>query len=147
MCVAPLTADGSGTFNIGACGASVGNGSGPEGIVWVPQGSALFPNQSALVSEYGSSRVSSYLIDANGLPILGSRSDFAQNVGAVEGAAIDPITGDFLFSTFGSTGHLIVVSGFAATATAAPEPAMEGLIGAGLAALGLAARRQRRARG
>jgi hypothetical protein len=59
-----------------------------------------------LVSEYSYSRVSSYLIDANGLPISASRQDFDVNVPGLEGATIDPVTGDFLFTTFGSTGHL-----------------------------------------
>jgi len=140
MCVAPLTPDGTGTFNVGACTATVTGASGPEGMVWVPQGSSLFPIQSMLISEYGSARVSSYLIDGNGLPIIASRKDFIQNLSSVEGATLDPVTGDFLFSTFTGSGHLYEVRGFAASA---PEPAVEGLIGVGLATLGWFARRRR----
>jgi len=130
FCVSTLTPDGSGTYNVGACGASVTTGSGPEGIAWVPLGSALFPSQSVLVSEYGAGRVSSYQIDANGLPDPASRQDFIQALGGAEGAVIDPVTGDFLFSTFGGSNQIIEVRGFAAAA--APEPSTFVIAGAAL---------------
>jgi hypothetical protein len=81
------------------------------------------------------------LIDANGLPIVASRQDFVLGLTAAEGATIDPVTGDFLFSTFGSTGHLIEVRGFAAGAQSdAPEPTTQALIGMSLAGLAVALR-------
>jgi len=135
FCVATLTPDGSGTYNVGACGASASGFSGPEGIVWVPQGSALFPGQNVLVSEYQSNRVSAYQVGASGLPDPATRQDFVTGLSGAEGAVIDPVTGDFLFSTFGGGNQIIEVQGFAAAAAATPEPAGFVLIGAGVALL------------
>jgi hypothetical protein len=143
LCVAPLTADGNGTFDVGACGASVIEGGGAEGLVWVPQGSTLFPNQSVLLSSYGSGKVFSYKIDSNGLPIPATRQDFVQNAAGIEGAAIDPVSGDFVFSTFGGSNHMLVVRGFESAAVGAPEPGAEALIGIGLTAIAVLARRRR----
>lgn len=39
---------------------------------------------------------------------------FLSNLTGAEGAAIDPVTGDFMFSTFGGGSRVVVVSGFAA---------------------------------
>jgi hypothetical protein len=142
FCVSSLTPDGSGTYSIGTCGGSAATANGPEGIVWVPQGSALFPLQSALVSEFSAGRVSAYQIDGNGLPIPGTQQDFIQNLGGAEGAVIDPVTGDFLFSTFGGQNRIIEVQGFAAAATSAPEPAT--LLVAGLSLVWMARYRRKK---
>ena len=42
-----------------------------------------------------------------------TRRDFITVLEGAEGAAIDPLTGDFLFSTFGGGHRIIVVRGFA----------------------------------
>ncbi|MBL0871275.1 MAG: hypothetical protein IBJ18_11945 [Phycisphaerales bacterium] len=91
---------------------SVAAGNGPEGIVYVPQGSPLFPNQSVLISEYGAGRVSAFAIDNNGLPIPSTRTDFVTGLSGAEGGVLDPFTGQFLFSTFGGSGRVVVVRGF-----------------------------------
>jgi hypothetical protein len=58
-------------------------------------------------------------------------------VTGAEGAVIDPVTGDFLFSTFGTgTDRIIRVSGFAApsppgAAVPAPPAAVLALVGTG----------------
>jgi PEP-CTERM motif len=136
MCVASLTPDGTGTYAVGGCSASVTTGGGPEGIVWAPLGSPLFPNQTMLVSEYAHNRVSAYETDSNGLPIPATRKDFVQGLNGAEGAVIDPVTGDFLFSTFGSGNQIMAVRGFAA-----PEPATLALAGASLIAFAIRRRR------
>jgi PEP-CTERM motif len=116
---ATLSSDGAGTFNITSATLINTPGGGPEGVAYVPLGSPLFPNPSMLISEYLNNKVEAFDVDANGNPILASRRDFITGLNTAEGATIDPLTGDFFFSTFG--GDVIRVSGFAAPA-AVPEP-------------------------
>ncbi len=144
FCTAPLTENGDGTYGIGACSqtTNIGNG-GPEGTVYVPQGSPDFSDNTMLVSLYRSGIVAAYQLDANGLPIPETEQDFITGLGRVQGAAVDPLTGDFLFSTFNGGNHLYEVRGFAAPA-AAPEPGTSLLLGAGLIIGGLAFRARER---
>lgn len=115
---ATVTPDGNGTFDINLeLGIEITIGGGPEGIVYVPTGSVLFDNPAILISEYGVGRVSTFDVDANGDPIFASRRDFVTGLDGAEGAVIDPVTGDFLFSTFGGGNRIIQVTGFAI-----PEP-------------------------
>jgi hypothetical protein len=111
-----LTPDGSGTYNLTSATLQVTLPGGPEGFVYVPQGSTLFPGQSMLVSEYSADSIATYTIDANGNPVLASRHDFITGLTGAEGAAIDPVTGDFFFSTFGGSNQVIEVQGFSAPA-------------------------------
>ena len=108
-----LAPDGSGTYNVTSATLQVTLQGGPEGIAYVPPGSPLFPNPSVLVSEYQSSLVGVYEVDGNGDPVKASRQTFITGLSGAEGAVIDPVTGDFLFSTFGSVNKVIRVSGFA----------------------------------
>jgi len=85
---------------------------GPEGFVYVPAGLPLFPNQTMLVAEYGCGTIGAFDISANGDPIPASRRVFISFLQGAEGALIDPLTGDFLFSTFGGNNRVIVVRGF-----------------------------------
>ena len=109
---ATVSPDGNGTFDITLSGTTVPLTGGPEGIAFVPLGAPLFPNPSVLVSEYSNGRVSSYEIDSNGDPIVATRKDFITGLSGAEGATIDPVTGDFLFSTFGGGSRVIAVRGF-----------------------------------
>lgn len=115
---AELTADGDGTFDITSVGPVINIGGGPEGGVFVSGANPGFGVDSILVSEYGLGRIGVYEADAQGDPMLGTRRDFITGLSGAEGAAIDPVTGDFLFSTFGGGDRVIVVSGF----TIVPEP-------------------------
>jgi hypothetical protein len=134
---ATISPDGSGTYNLNGVTQVATLSGGPEGFVYVPLGSALFANPSMIVSEYSAGSVATYEVDGNGDPIIASRRLFMSGLTGAEGAVFDPITGDFLFSTFGGGNRVIVVHGFAV-----PEPGS--LIGVlvGLSLLGLIRRRK-----
>jgi hypothetical protein len=139
---ANLVPDGTGTYdlaNITAHPTSTVVG-GPEGFIYVPTGSPLFATPSILLSAYQGGRVDAYAVDANGDPIPATRQDFITGLNGAEGAFTDPLTGDFLFSTFGGSNHVIAVHGFAAL----PEPST-GLLIVGLAGALVARRRRNRA--
>lgn len=118
---ASYSPDGAGTYNITAPVLNTTISGGPEGFIYVPIGSPIFPSgTSMLVSEYSAGAVSTYQIDAAGNPIVASRAVFISNLTGAEGAVIDPVTGDFLFSTFGGANRVIAVRGFGIPSTATP---------------------------
>ena len=107
--------DGAGTYDIDSATYETSIIGGPEGFIYVPPGSPLFADyNSMLVSEYSAGQVATYELDADGDPVPASRVSFITGLTGAEGAAIDPLTGDFLFSTFGGGDRVIVVQGFAA---------------------------------
>jgi N-acetylneuraminic acid mutarotase len=112
--------DGNGTFNITSASlrATI---NGPEGIAFVPPDSPVFPPNSVLIVQYGNSRVVTAPLDANGDPIMAQSQDFIRNLLQASGACIDPVTGDFLFDTWGGSNEVTRVSGFA-TPTPTPTP-------------------------
>jgi len=130
----PLSPDGTGTFNLGTAIFKTNVVGSPEGIVYVPPGSPQFASfDSVLVCEYGAGKVATYELDGDGDPIPGTRRDFITGLSGAEGAVIDPLTGDFLFSTFGAGNQVIVVRGFQAPTanlavfkSAAPSPGTAG---------------------
>lgn len=136
FCTAPLTSDGSGTYDVGTCTGTSSTGGGPEGLIYVPSGSADFTGQNMLVSEYSAGTVDIFGVGADGLP-TGIGQNFITGLSGAEGAVLDPVTNDFLFSTFGGGSQIVEVQGFAAVAT--PEPQAFLLMGLGLA--GILARR------
>lgn len=123
---ASVVADGSGTYDITGVSSGVFIGGGPEGIVYISDDNVGFDNPSVLVSEYSAGRVSAYDVDANGDPLTGTRRDFITGLTGAEGAVIDPVTGAFLFSTFGGGNRVIVVNGFVPV----PEPVALSLVAA-----------------
>jgi hypothetical protein len=115
-----LAPDGLGTYDISAVSPSVSVTGGPEGIVYIDAANPGFVVDSILLSEYNAGAIGAYEIDANGDPIFSSRRPFITGLSGAEGAEIDALTGDFLFSTFGGGNRVIVVTGFIPTI---PEPA------------------------
>lgn len=86
---------------------------GPEGFIYVPPGSPKFTDfTTMLVSEFDNNAVAAYTIDSRGDPISTTRQPFLTGLDGAEGAAIDPVTGDFLFSTYSGNARVIVVKGF-----------------------------------
>jgi hypothetical protein len=139
---ASLTPDGSGTYNISNVALVSNPGGGPEGIAYVPLGSPLFPSPSLLLAEYGNGTVQAFTLDSNG-NLTGTGQDFITGLTGAEGAIIDPVTGDFVFSTFGGSDQVVVVQGFARTVV--PEPAGVTLAAVCLGGLALRSWRRRRA--
>jgi hypothetical protein len=148
---AALVPDGLGTFDLagltqidldlGAAGIQSVPG-GPEGFVYIAGGNPLFANNTMLISEFSANLVSAYDLDSNGNPLVSTRRTFVSGLAGAEGAAIDPVTGDFLFSTFGGSNQVIVVQGFNTPPDGGgggggggngnvPEPASLGLLGIG----------------
>ena len=122
--------DGSGTYNVDSVSYETTIIGGPEGFIYVAPGSPLFPDfNSMLVSEWSGNEVVAYELDTNGNPDPSSRVSFITGLNGAEGATIDPLTGDFLFSTFGGGDRVIVVKGFAVQGTfEAPQSEMPTLI-------------------
>ena len=111
-----LTADGNGTYdlvNATALPSSTLSG-GPEGIIYVNPGSPQFSKPTLLATEYQAQKIAAHDVDANGDPVPGTRREFITGLANPEGAMVDPVTGDFLFSTFNAGNRVIVVRGFAA---------------------------------
>ena len=131
-----------GLYTFGAISNTVQVGFGLEGAVYVPGGSALFSRPAVLINDYDDGRVSAYDTDANGNPIASTERPFLTGIAGVEGATVDPETGDLLLSTYGGFAELgtdnrvVVVRGFAPV----PEPST--LIVLGLPAFALLRRRK-----
>ena len=85
---------------------------GPEGIAYIPAGSAAFPNLSMAISSYANGTVVVFDVGDYGLPVPSTAREMVSGLTGAEGALIDPLTGDFLFSTFGGGNKVIRISGF-----------------------------------
>ena len=90
----------------------------PGGFAYVPAGSPGFMTQSLIVAEWRSSdstldRVAVYDVDANGDPMTATRREFFQKFPRPWGAYFEPVTGDYLFLSWGTgDDHLYIVQGF-----------------------------------
>lgn len=110
---ATLVAMANGTYDITNVISGDNGFSGPEGFIFVPAGSPQFTNnQSMLINEYSAGRVVTCRTDTNGMPVLSTLRPFLTGLTGAEGAVIDPLTGDFLFSTYGGGNRIVAVQGF-----------------------------------
>lgn len=114
---AAYTTNPNGTISISGVSAPINIGGGPEGIAFVPGGNPDFPVDSIVITEYGTGWVVAYEADANGDPIPATRRAFLTGISGAEGAAIDPLTGDFLFSTYGGGNRVWRATGFTESVT------------------------------
>lgn len=111
----PYTIDVNGQYLLSNKIAEVsvfGVASGPEGIAYIPAGSATFPNLSMAISSYANGKVVVFEVGDHGLPVPSSAREMVTGLTGAEGALIDPLTGDFLFSTFGGGNKVIRITGF-----------------------------------
>lgn len=105
-----ISPDGTGTFNIAPVSSGISIGDGPEGLAYVGAANLGFGVDSLLIADFIDDGVASYAIDANGDPIVSSRRSFLTDLDGAEGVTIDPLTGDFLFSTFsGGSSRVLAV--------------------------------------
>lgn len=134
-----LASDGSGTFDVATPTLNTTITGGPEGFIYVPPGSPQFSGSSMLVAEYSNGRISAYQVDGGGNP-TGAPTPFMTGLSGAEGAVTDPLSGDFLFSTFGGGNQVIEVRGFRPQAPARKAPALSAwvllLVAATLGAFG-----------
>jgi hypothetical protein len=128
MYSADVAPDGNGTYNVSNVTqvAAFGGDNVPEQMLWVPPNSPGFDNANKhiLLANYGSQRIASYQLDANGHPNFGTQMAFITGLVGSIGAVVDPLTGDFLFSTYGGSGagdHIYVVSRTAASGAPAGD--------------------------
>lgn len=138
---AALSPDGNGTFDLVGvtqvdldpnAGGIQNVPGGPEGFVYIPAGNPAFTVDSMLISEYSAGAVGAYEVSANGDPLVATRRVFLSGLTGAEGAVIDPLTGDFLFSTFGGGDRVVRVSGFTVVPPPIPEPSTWALMLTGL---------------
>lgn len=118
---AALQPDGFGTYDVVAPLQRVTLMPWATAPLYLPAGSPLFTDyRTLLVCEYSSGTVAAYDIDNAGDPIPASRRLFAQQLVNVRGAAIDPRTGDLLFTTNGAGNEIFVVERTAACGSLTP---------------------------
>ena len=114
--------DGNGTFEVISAFLRATLADAPEGIVFVPPGSPVFPANSVLINNWSTGKIVTAPLDANGDPIVANTQDVIVGFGASEGPAIDPVTGDLLFWSANQGGVIFRVSGFEVPPTPGPTP-------------------------
>jgi hypothetical protein len=133
---AQLAPDGAGTYNITSAMPIAASqlGGGTEGFVYVPPSSPGFSAPSLLVAEYNAGNIAAYEVNGTGDPIVATRRTFMSGLTSVEGAAIDPLTGDLVLTRY-IPGSITVVQGFV------PEPSTWCLAAPGVAGILLSVRK------
>ena len=114
--------DGNGTFEVISAFPRVTLTDTPEGMVFVPPGSPVFPANSVLINNWSTGKIVTAPLDANGDPIVANTQELIEGFGASEGPFIDPLTGDLLFWSTNNGGSIFVVRGFQVPPTPGPTP-------------------------
>jgi hypothetical protein len=100
-----LTPDGNGTF-APTIGANVQVGGGPEGMVYTLPTAPIIAGQLLCV-EWTSGLVAAYQVDSIGNPLPATRQVIVNGLSSPGGGALDPVTGDIVFSN--SNGRLVLL--------------------------------------
>ncbi len=107
-----LKAEGS-LWNVSGVKKMVTLPNGPGGFAYVPAGSPGFAKNRIILSEWSADSVATYEVDGQGDPNPSSRKAFFDKFTKPWGAYFDPLTGDFLFLTWGpAPDRVFVVQGF-----------------------------------
>lgn len=97
---------------------------GPGGFAYVPAGSPGFAENRIILSEWSADSVATYAVDGQGDPDPATRKAFFESFTKPWGAYFDPLTGDFLFLTWGpAPDRVYVVQGFTKPPPPPPPPA------------------------
>jgi hypothetical protein len=108
----------SGLFSIDSVTMKTQLNNNPGGFAYVPAGSTDFTNQSLIVSEWNEidstlDRVAVYEVDDGGDPKPSTRREFMTKFPRPWGAYFEPLTGDYLFLTWGAgNDRVYIVQGF-----------------------------------
>lgn len=109
---ATIAPAGDGTFDVTSVEERTNVGGGPEGIVYIDPSNPGFDVPSVIVCQYQQGEVAAFEIDADGDPIPSTERLFLDGLVGAEGATLDPVTGEFVFSTFGGGSRVVLVRGF-----------------------------------
>lgn len=96
-----VSPDGNGTYDIENPVSIVSLPSVLEAAVYVPAGQAKFANASILATDSSGARVVSFEVNTSGDPIAATAKDVVTGFTQAMGLARDPVTGDFLMTSFG----------------------------------------------
>lgn len=101
-------------FTVAGISEAVTVPNGPGGFAYVPAGSPGFDAQSIILAEWSQNKVAVYEADQQGDPTLATRKDFFTTFPRPWGAYFEPVTGDYLFLTWGgySEDRVFIVQGF-----------------------------------
>ena len=103
---ATLLADGNGTFDLANVALRASLGGGPEGILYAPATAPQLGGK-VLIAHWSGPGIVVYDIDGNGDPLPASGQTVLTGLGANGGGAVDPVSGDLLFT--GGGGHLVAL--------------------------------------
>jgi hypothetical protein len=107
----PLTPDGMGTYDVTSVTQVAQLPNGAAGFVFIASGNPDFPADTVLVSEYNVGTVAAYTLTGQSDPDPSTRKPFITGLTGAQGGVVDPVSGDFLFSTY-STARIIAIRGF-----------------------------------
>lgn len=118
-----LTTNGTNTYGLGSLTQTQTLENGPGGFAYVPAGSPGFTKQSLIVAEWSKDTVATYEVDDQGDPLPATRKPFFTAFPRPWGAYFEPVTGDFMFLTWGSAPERVfIVQGFAPPPPPPPPP-------------------------
>jgi hypothetical protein len=106
-----IVSNSAGTYDIQLPSHIIDLPGDPEGFAYVKAGSPGFSRPSVLVALYMDNKIVAYEVDANGDPIPATQRDFVTDLNGATGATRDPVTGDFIFTSFEDP-RIFVVGGF-----------------------------------